>query len=197
MSVTLLAILPPGPSGSLHDYAPCARAVEEAVYHRENADKSRQECLTDAVVLMDGEVNVRGGAEVFEMLTNGPRVSLVIPCQTPLPYLLMHVKDLGRFCSLEVVVVDSGGGVRRVTASNRQASVRISEEGKALSMPLAMVPGWNHIKLDLVDLCARAFGVEYKGCVEVSVMASCRVARIWFASRQLDDTELPPWLKTL
>ena len=167
------------------------------MYHRENSDKARQDTMTDALVVLDGEVTARGGAEVFEMLTHGPRVSLVIPCQTPLPYLLMHVKDLGRFCSLEVVVVDSGGGVRRVTASNRQASVRISEEGKALSMPLAMVPGWNHISLDLVDLCARAFGVEYKGTVEVSVMASCRVARIWFASRLLDDSELPPWLKTL
>ena len=192
----LLALLPPGPSQSLYDYAPCARAADEATFRRESSSTARHELLVDAVVVVDREASVRP-MEVFELMSSGPRVSLVIPCRSNLPYLVVHVKDIGRFFSIELEVEDSGGTIRKISTGNKQASIRVSEVEKFLSMPLETVPGWNHICLNLADLCQRGFGVEYKCTWEVTVLASCRIARIFFENRPLEDKELPPWLQTL
>jgi hypothetical protein len=192
----LLALLPPGPKTSLYDYAPCARAAEEAAFRRESAAGLRAQLLADAVVVSDEECCSRP-MEVFELMSSGPRVSLSIPCYSELPYLVLHVKDVGRFCSFELDLEDSEGKPRKVHAGNKQASVRLSGENDSLSVPLELVPGWNHVRLDLVSLLQIGFGCKYACTRGVTVVASCRVARIWLESRVLEDKELPPWLATL
>ena len=196
MTLNLLALLPPGPTQSLYDYAPGARAADEATFRRDSSSTGRHELLADAVVVTDGEAGLRP-MEVFELMSSGPRVSLVIPCRSSLPYLVLHLKDVGRFCGVELEVEDSCGVIRKITTGNKQASVRVSDENKLLSMPLELVPGWNHVRLNLADICRRGFGVEHARTWEVTVTASCRVARIYFESRPFDDKELPQWLKTL
>lgn len=192
----LLALFPPGPKTSLHDYAPFARAAEEAAYRRESAGGARGQLLADAVLLFDEECGLRP-LEVLELMSSGPRVSLTIPCFSELPFLVVHVKDVGRFCSLELELEDSEGRPRRVHASNKQASVRLSGDNEALSVPLELVAGWNHLRLDLGSLLQIGFGCTYACARAVTVVASCRVGRIWFESRPLEDRELPPWLATL
>ena len=44
---------------------------------------------------------------------------LVIPCRSELPFLILHVKDLGKFASIEVAVVDDTRRVRRITFSSK------------------------------------------------------------------------------
>jgi len=194
--MSLLALFPPGPQQSLYDYAPCARAAEEAAFRRESAGGARAQLMADAVILPDEECGLRS-VEVLELMSNGPRVALAIPCHSELPFLVLHVRDVGRFCSMELELEDGEGRLRRVHAGNRQASVRLSGDNEALSMPLELVPGWNHVRLDLASLMAVGFGAKYACTRSVTVVASCRVARIWLESRPLEDRELPAWLGTL
>ncbi len=196
LSTMLLALFPPGPHTSLYDYAPCSRAAEEATFRRESAGPSRDTLLADAVILPDHECCSRA-VEVMELMSSGPRVSMAIPCRSELPFLCLHLKDVGRFCSFELELEDSQGVARRVLASNRQATVRLAGDGASLSIPLELTPGWNHVRLDLVDLCRVGFGCQYACTRSVAVVASCRVARIWLESRPLEDSELPAWLATL
>lgn len=192
-SLRIVALLPAGPDVSLYDFAPALRASEEASFRREEG--GRVHTLADAVVVVDDEARV-APMEVLELLTSGPRVSLTIPCACDLPLLVLHVKGLGRHCGVELEVEDAGGALRRVSASNRQASVRV-EAGAAVDMPLDLAPGWNHVRINVPDVLRRAFGVAYGRTRSVAVLASCRVARIWFENRAFEDSELPPFLRTL
>ena len=192
-TLRIVALLPPGPEVSLFDYAPSQRASEEAAYHREAA--GRAQTLADAHVVVDEEARATP-MEVLELLSSGPRVALTIPCSCDLPLLVLHIKGLGRHCGLELEVEDAAGAVKRVSASNRQAAVRV-EGGDSVSMPLELAQGWNHIRLDVADVLQRAFGVGYGRTRSVAVLASCRVARVWFECRAFEDAELPPFLRTL
>ncbi len=191
----LCTLLPEGPASSLHDFPPVARAVDEAAFRREHAPPARPVTLAEAVVVDDAETTNVGGGEVLELLSSGPRVALAIPCRAALPLLVLQLKDLGRFCALEVDVVDAAGRALRVAASNRTAAVRAS--ASEVTMPLALAPGWNFVRLDLADICQRAFGAAYGSATCVTVTATCRVARIYFEARPLADAELPPFLRTL
>lgn len=191
----LVALLPPGPDASLYDYAPVARASEEAVFRRNEATSAGATAtLADAVVVEDFEVSARGGAEVFEMLSSGPRVALAIPCRVALPLLVLHVKDVGRFFAIEVDCADADGAPLRIVVSNRQRSVRV--QGAHAALPLATVPGWNVLRIDVADAVWRAFGRAYAGTTQVAVTATCRVARVFFEVRPFEDAELPAFLRT-
>ena len=192
-TLRIVALLPSGSESSLYDYAPVLRASEEAAFHREAG--GRAHTLADAHVLVDEEARATP-MEVLELLSSGPRVALTIPCSVDLPLLVLHVKGLGRHCGLELEVEDDAGVARRVSASNRQAAVRV-EGGTAVSMPLELAQGWNHVRIDVADVLRRAFGVGYGRTRCVSVLASCRVARVWFECRAFEDAELPPFLRTL
>ena len=191
----LHALLPPGPNVSLYDYPPVSRAVDEAVFRREHAAPGRPVTLAEAVVVEDADVTNTGGCEVLELMSSGPRVALSIPCRASLPLLVVQLKDLGRFCGLEVDVVDLNGQPLRICASNHQTAVRAT--ATEVTMPLALTSGWNFIRLDLVDLCRRAFGSAYGSTTCVTVTATCRVARIWLECRPFADAELPPFLQTI
>jgi hypothetical protein len=67
----------------------------------------------------------------------------------------------------------------------------------AATLPLELVPGWNMVRVDLADAVRRVWGRDYAAATCVTVVASCRVARIYFEARPLADAELPPFLRTL
>jgi hypothetical protein len=191
----LHALLPSGPEISLHDFPPVSRAVDEAVFRREHAAPGRAATLAEAVVVEDADTTNTGGGEVLELMSSGPRVALSIPCRASLPLLVVQLKDLGRFCGLEVDVVDFSGRPLRICASNHQTAVRAT--ASEVSLPLALTPGWNFVRLDLSDLCPRVFGAAYGSTTCVTVTATCRIARIWLECRPFADAELPPFLRTI
>ncbi len=193
----LLSLLPPGPDVSLYDFAPVARAGEEAAYHRDEAAAAGARgsiVLSEAAVVFDADA-AAGGAETVELLSSGPRVALAIPCAAALPLLALHVKDVGRFCAVEVEALDAAGGALRLTLSNRATTVRVL--GAAATLPLELVPGWNMVRVDLADAVRRVWGRDFAEATCVTVTASCRVARVYFEARPLADAELPPFLRTL
>ncbi len=199
--LALLVLLPPGPTTSLYDFPPVAQAQEEAAFHREQgapagsgSSSSKALVLSEATVAADDEAG-SAPIEVLELLSNGPRVALSIPCQSQLPFLVLHLKDIGRFCSIEVEAADSAGTVHLLCASNKQASVRVTEE--QLSMPLTLSKGWSMVRLNLPQLFERAWGLQYAATLSVTVLASCRVARIWLEAQPNEDAQLPLFLRTL
>ena len=75
-----------------------------------------------------------------------PRLSLGIK----LPYLVMIVKNLKKFFSFEIEILDDKGVKRRFRSSNYQTVTRVRDQ--ICSMPLRLDEGWNQITFNLTRL---------------------------------------------
>jgi hypothetical protein len=63
-------------------------------------------------------------------------------------------------------------------------------------MPLEIETNtWSFIALDLADFTKRVYGSTYQETLSIQVHGNCRVRRIYFASKQYNDDELPPEMK--
>lgn len=118
-----------------------------------------------------------------------PRSSLGIK----LPYLILIVKNLKRFFSFEVEILDDKSVRRRFRASNFQSVTRVKHF--ICSMPLRLDEGWNQIAFNLNDFCKRAYGSNYVETVRVTINANCSLRRIYFADRMYSEDELPAEFK--
>lgn len=110
-----------------------------------------------------------------------------------LNHLVIIVKNLDRFFSFEVEILDDTKTKRRFRASNYQSQTRVKDF--ICTMPLRLESGWNHINLNLSDLTRRAYGTNYVETSRVTLNANCRLRRIYFADRQYSDDELPAEFK--
>ena len=136
----------------------------------------------------DEEMNAR----VVQLIGEGS--SLEMPCKSPLRYLVFHLKNLNKFICLEMLVKCSDGKKRKIICSNQQSISRITKNG--VSMPLELQSkGWNHLCLDLENIIATAFGVQYKSCFRVTIYSTCRVWKCFFQDKKYCDVELPDHLR--
>ncbi|KAG0367757.1 Cilia- and flagella-associated protein 20 [Gamsiella multidivaricata] len=62
-------------------------------------------------------------------------------------------------------------------------------------MPLRMDPGWNQIQLNLADYTKRAYGTAYVETQRITVHANCRIRRIYFSDRLVQESDLPAEFK--
>ncbi|KAJ9053438.1 hypothetical protein DSO57_1024184 [Entomophthora muscae] len=108
-----------------------------------------------------------------------------------LPHIVFIVKNLKKFCSFEITLLDDRDILRRFRASNFQSKTNITPE--ICTMPLRLDEGWNQIRIDLQDFTKRSYGTNFKHVERVQVHASCRIRRIFF-SEEMNFTEetLPP-----
>ena len=118
-----------------------------------------------------------------------PRASLGIK----LTYLVLIVKNLKKYFSFEVEILDDKGIRRRFRASNFQSVTRVKHF--ICTMPLRLDGGWNQIGFNLSDFTKRAYGSNYVETVRVTVNANCRLRRIYFADRMYAEDELPAEFK--
>jgi hypothetical protein len=114
---------------------------------------------------------------------------------TPLPVLIMQIKNLNKFFSFDVVIEDTSGQLRTITASNKDNLIRFDQQHGRV--PLRLVPGWNSIVLDLGALTRRLFSAEYKHATRVHLHANCRVLRVFFADKLYKERDLPYPLRLL
>ncbi|GAY58619.1 hypothetical protein CUMW_188390 [Citrus unshiu] len=131
-----------------------------------------------------------------------------------LPFLVMIVKNLKKYFTFEIQVLDDKNVRRRFRASNFQCRhlvvssvIRqfgdVGEETMAVTrvkpyictMPLRLDDGWNQIQLNLADFTRRAYGTNYVETLRVQVHANCRLRRIYFSDRLYSEEELPPEFK--
>ncbi|KAF9969434.1 hypothetical protein BGZ73_008223 [Actinomortierella ambigua] len=110
-----------------------------------------------------------------------------------LPYLIFLVKNLGKYWSFEITILDDRGEKRRFRASNFQSITRVKPF--ITTMPLRMDPGWNQIQLNLADFTKRAYGTAYVETLRVTIHANCRLRRIYFSDRIVPEEDLPAEFK--
>ncbi|KAF8388246.1 hypothetical protein HHK36_026912 [Tetracentron sinense] len=103
---------------------------------------------------------------------------------------LMIVKNLKKYFTFEIQVLDDKNVRRRFRASNFQAVTRVKPF--ICTMPLRLDEGWNQIQFNLADFTRRAYGTNYVETLRVQVHASRRLRRIYFSDRLYSKEELPP-----
>lgn len=110
-----------------------------------------------------------------------------------LPYLVLIIKNLDKYFSFEVEVLDDKNEKRRFRASNYQMTTRVKPY--MTTMPMRLDPGWNQIVFNLSDYVKKGYGTNYSETSRVTVHANCRIRRIYFTDRVYSEDELPAEFK--
>lgn len=105
----------------------------------------------------------------------------------------MIVKNMDRYFSFEIEILDDTQTKRRFRSSNYQTQTRVKDF--ICTMPLKLDSGWNNISINLSDFTKRAYGTNYQETCRVTVNANCRLRRIYFSDRQYSEAELPAEFK--
>ncbi|KAF7385975.1 hypothetical protein HZH66_011817 [Vespula vulgaris] len=106
-----------------------------------------------------------------------------------LPFLIMIIKNMKRYFTFEITILDDKNMHRRFRVSNFQSTTRVRPF--CTTMPIGLSGGWNQIQFNLADFTRRAYGSNYIETTRMQIHANCRVRRIYFASRLYSDEELP------
>ena len=112
-----------------------------------------------------------------------------------LPFLVLIVKNLNKYFTFEVQVLDDKNVRRRFRASTYVRRTRTSPF--LCGMPMSLDAGWNQLQFNLTDFTRRAYGTNYVETLRVQVHANCRIRRIYFSDRLYSEDELPPEFKLL
>lgn len=110
-----------------------------------------------------------------------------------LPFIVFLVKNMDKYFSIEIQVLDDKNVTRRFRASNYQMTTRVKPY--MTTMPMRLDPGWNQITVNLADYVKRAYGTNYSETSRVTVHANCRIRRIYFTDRLYSEEELPAEFK--
>ncbi|XP_040016611.1 cilia- and flagella-associated protein 20-like isoform X3 [Gasterosteus aculeatus] len=119
----------------------------------------------------------------------GPKMTLGIK----LPVLVMIVKNLKKYFTFEVQVLDDKNNRRRFRASTYQSTTRVKTF--FCTMPMRLDDGWNQIQFNLQDFTRRAYGTNYIQTLRMQIHANCRIRRVYFSDRMYSDDELPAEFK--
>ena len=153
---------------------------------------SSGEDIVEASIVKDGEL----GVEVLEMIGRGGIVRLTYNTECALPFLVLQIKDIGRFCSVEVTFESTDGQERTLTLSSKASVARVAKVTATLPLMLRQ-ESWNYCCLDVEDLAFTAFGSKLSCTTRVVVASSCRVARVFFQDKRYEDRELPAFLRVI
>jgi hypothetical protein len=107
-----------------------------------------------------------------------------------LPFVVLVLKFLGQNLKFEFEIRDDTNTRRRFRASTSLSRTRVRPD--ICTLPMRLDPGWSQINFNLADFTQKAYGTNYVGTVRVTVFASCRIRRIYFADRLYTDSDLPP-----
>ncbi|VDN03337.1 unnamed protein product [Thelazia callipaeda] len=121
-----------------------------------------------------------------------------------LPFLVMIVKNMKKYFTFEVQVLDDRGVKRRFRASNYQSNTRVKPF--ICTMPMRLDDDWNQIQFNLADFTKRAYGTSYVETLRIQnndlikwiifyIHANCRIRRVFFADRLYTEDELPAEFK--
>lgn len=106
-----------------------------------------------------------------------------------MPFLIMVVRNLKRYFTFEVTILDDTGTRRRFRVSNFQSTTQILP--LCTVMPIALSDGWNQIQFNLAEFTRRAYKKQFIEVQKVKINANIRIRRIYFAERLLPEDQLP------
>ncbi|CAH8669695.1 unnamed protein product [Heterobilharzia americana] len=110
-----------------------------------------------------------------------------------LPFLVLIVKNLNKYFTFEIQILDDQGVKRRFRASNYQSTTRVKPF--ICTMPLRLEADWNNVYFNVADFTKRAYGTNFVEVIRIQIHANCRIRRIYFCDRLYSDEELPAEFK--
>ncbi|RZC41370.1 UPF0468 protein -like [Asbolus verrucosus] len=114
-----------------------------------------------------------------------PRLSLGIK----LPFLVMIIKNMKKYFTFEIQILDDKDMHRRFRVSNFQSTTKVRPF--CTTMPIGLSSGWNQVQFNLADFTKRAYGSTYIETTRVQIHANVRIRRIYFSDILYTDDELP------
>ncbi|XP_050306908.1 uncharacterized protein LOC126743737 [Anthonomus grandis grandis] len=114
-----------------------------------------------------------------------PRASLGVK----LPFLVMVIKNMKKYFSFEIQILDDKEMRRRFRVSNFQSTTKVRPF--CTTMPIGLAAGWNQVQFNLADFTKRAYGSVYLETVRVQIHANVRIRRIYFTDQLHSDDDLP------
>ncbi|KAA3676131.1 uncharacterized protein DEA37_0014682 [Paragonimus westermani] len=84
-----------------------------------------------------------------------------------LPILVIVLKNLKKYFSFEVQILDDQNIRRRFKASTFQTATSVKPF--ACMMPIKLDEGWNQVQFDLSDFTKRAYGTNFVECLQIEV----------------------------
>lgn len=153
--------------------------------------KNASEDVLEGSIVTDGEV----ACEVLELMGRDGKVRVQFNCECRLPFLVFQIKDVGRFCAVEVVAEGKDGTEYTLELSSRATVARVGRQKAAL--PLMLGKGWNYCCLDVEDILHTAFGAKLAFTTRVAVKSSCRISKVFFQDKRYEDRELPDFLRVI
>ncbi|KAF9424910.1 hypothetical protein HW555_000211, partial [Spodoptera exigua] len=106
-----------------------------------------------------------------------------------MPFLIMIVKNLKKYFSFEVTILDETGTRRRFRVSNFQSQTQILP--LCTVMPIGLSEGWNQIQFNLAEFTRRAYKKQFVEVQKLKINANIRLRRIYFAERLIPEDQLP------
>ncbi|XP_018360161.1 PREDICTED: cilia- and flagella-associated protein 20-like [Trachymyrmex cornetzi] len=110
-----------------------------------------------------------------------------------LPFLIIIIKNMKKYFTFEITILDDKNMHRRFRVSNFQSMTRIRPF--STSMPIGLSGGWNQIQFNLSDFTQRAYGTNYIETTRMQIHANCRIRRVYFADRLYSEDEMPEEFK--
>ncbi|XP_074112960.1 uncharacterized protein LOC141536381 [Cotesia typhae] len=105
------------------------------------------------------------------------------------PFIVILLKNMKRYFTMEITILDEDGMHRRFKLSNFQSKTKIRPF--STTMPMGLGCGWNQIQLNMVELVKIAYGTVYRETTRLQIHANCRIRRIYFADRLYGEEDLP------
>ncbi|XP_024937307.1 glutamic acid-rich protein-like isoform X2 [Cephus cinctus] len=110
-----------------------------------------------------------------------------------LPFFIMIIKNMKKYFTFEITILDDKNMHRRFRVSNFQSTTKVRPF--STSMPIGLSGGWNQIQFNLADFTRRAYGTNYVETTRMQIHANCRIRRIYFADRLYTEDETPEEFK--
>lgn len=105
----------------------------------------------------------------------------------------MIVKNMKKYFTFEVQILDDKDMHRRFRVSNFQSTTKVRPF--CTTMPIGLSTGWNQIQFNLADFTRRAYGSTYMETMRVQIHANVRIRRIYFSDRLYSEDEMPSEFK--
>ncbi|CAD6227458.1 GSCOCG00001143001-RA-CDS [Cotesia congregata] len=104
------------------------------------------------------------------------------------PFIVILLKNMKRYFTMEITILDEDGMHRRFKLSNFQSKTKIRPF--STTMPMGLGCGWNQIQLNMVELVKIAYGTVYRETTRLQIHANCRIRRIYFSDRLYGEEDL-------
>nr|XP_049701219.1 cilia- and flagella-associated protein 20-like [Helicoverpa armigera] len=106
-----------------------------------------------------------------------------------MPFLVMVLKNLKKYFSFEVTILDETGTRRRFRISNFQSTTQVLP--LCTVMPIGLSDGWNQINLNLPEFTKRAYKKQFVEVQKVKINANTRLRRVYFTNSLVSEDQLP------